>query len=69
MHSVGDREGLLLECSVGYLELRRLKLKHTWQLTACYNHQWQVAHGQYKFPSQRWLLSERVARQDGKGHA
>ena len=35
MHSVGDREGLLLECSAGYLELRRLKLKHTWQLTAC----------------------------------
>ena len=35
MHSVGDCEGLLLECSVGYLELRRLKLKHTWQLTAC----------------------------------
>ena len=28
-------EGLLLECSVGYLELRRLKLNHTWQLTAC----------------------------------
>ena len=32
---VGDREGLLLECSAGYLELRQLKLKHTWQLTAC----------------------------------
>ena len=32
---VGDREGLLPECSAGYLELRRLKLKHTWQLTAC----------------------------------
>ena len=35
MHSVGDRKGLLLECSVGYMELRWLKLKHTWQLTAC----------------------------------
>ena len=35
MHLVGDREGLLLECSVGYLELRQLKLRHTWQLTAC----------------------------------
>ena len=35
MHLVGDREGLLTECSAGYLELRRLKLKHTWQLTAC----------------------------------
>ena len=35
MHLVGDREGLLPECSAGYLELRRLKLKHTWQLTAC----------------------------------
>ena len=32
---VGDREGLLPECSAGYLELRRFKLKHTWQLTAC----------------------------------
>ena len=35
MHSVGDREGLLPECSIGYLELRRLKSKHTWQLTLC----------------------------------
>ena len=35
MHLVGDREGLLPEGSAGYLELRRLKLKHTWQLTAC----------------------------------
>ena len=35
MHLVGDREGLLPECSTGYLELRRLKLKHTWKLTAC----------------------------------
>jgi len=35
MHLVGDREGLLLECSAGYLELRQLKLKHTWQLIAC----------------------------------
>ena len=26
---------LLLECSVGYLELRRLKLKYIWQLTPC----------------------------------
>ena len=30
-------EGLLLECSVGFLELRRLNLKYTWQLTpVCY---------------------------------
>ena len=35
MHLVGDREGLLPQCSAGNLELRRLKLKHTWQLTAC----------------------------------
>ena len=35
MHLVRDREGLLLECSAGYLELRQLKLKHTWELTAC----------------------------------
>jgi len=26
-------KGLLLECNVGYLELRRLK--YTWQLTPC----------------------------------
>jgi len=26
---------LVAECSVGYLELRRLKLKHTWHLTPC----------------------------------
>jgi len=30
MHLVGDREGLLPESSIGYLELRWLKLKHTW---------------------------------------
>ena len=28
-------KGLFLECSVGYLELRRLKLKYTWQFTLC----------------------------------
>jgi len=53
VHLVGDREGLLLECA-GYLQLRRLKLKHTWQLTACLlatNHQRQLAHRQYKFRS------------------
>ena len=33
MNSVG--EGLLLECSISYLELRRLKWKHTGQLTPC----------------------------------
>ena len=35
LHLVGDHEGLLPECSAGYLELRQLKLKRTWQLTAC----------------------------------
>ena len=35
MHSVGDHEGLLPESSVDYLELRRLKLKHTLHLTPC----------------------------------
>ena len=35
MHLVSDREGLLPESSAGNLESRRLKLKHTWQLTAC----------------------------------
>ena len=34
MHLVCDREGLLPESSAGYLELRRLKSKHAWQLTA-----------------------------------
>ena len=38
MHLVGGREGLLPECSTSCLELRRLKLKHTWQLTACLRH-------------------------------
>ena len=28
-------KGLFLECTVGYLELRRLKLKNTWQFTLC----------------------------------
>ena len=35
MHSVGDHEGLLPESSVDYLELRRLKSKHTLHLTPC----------------------------------
>ena len=35
MHLVCDREGLLPESSTGYLELKRLKSKHAWQLTAC----------------------------------
>ena len=26
-------EGLLLECSVGYLELKQVKLDYTWQLS------------------------------------
>ena len=30
-------EGLLPEYSAGYLELRRLKLKYTWQLTPCFS--------------------------------
>ena len=34
MHS-SDHERLLPESSAGYLELRQLKLKHTWQVTAC----------------------------------
>ena len=69
MHLVGDREGLLLECSVGYLELRRLKLKHTWQVTACllqlFNGRLPI--GSTNFRPQRWLLKQ--LRQDGKGHA
>ena len=43
----GDGEGLLPECSVGYLELRQQKLKHmhmaTYSLFAK-DHQWQVVH-------------------------
>ena len=53
MHSESQwvkREGLLLECSVGYLELRRLKLKYTGNLLLfATDHRWQVAHRQYKF--------------------
>jgi len=65
---VGDREGLLPECSAGYLELRQLKLKHTWQLNCLFttNHQWQLAHRQYNFDHDDGYA---VARQDGKGHA
>ena len=53
-------KGLFLECSVGYLELRRLKLKYTWQFTLCLL---QIINGrlptgkQIKFRSQRWLRS------------
>ena len=37
MHLVGDHEVLLPECSAGNLELRRLKLKRTWDLLlVCY---------------------------------
>jgi len=47
-------EGLLLECSVSYLELRQLKLKYTWQLTpVCYRSSMVGCHRQYKFRS--WL--------------
>ena len=35
-HALGVKpEGLLLECSVGYLESRQLKVKYTWQFTLC----------------------------------
>ena len=69
MHLVGDREGLLPECSAGNLELRRLKLKHTWQLTACLL---QIINGSLPMGStisiMTVVLSGR-AHQDGKGHA
>ena len=65
MHLVGDREGLLLECSAGYLELRQLKLKHTWQLTACLL---QIING--SLPTGSTIsITKVVKRQDGKGHA
>ena len=48
-------EGLFLECSVRYLELRLLKLKYTWELTLCLLQIIEVAHRQYKFRSQWWL--------------
>ena len=51
---VGDREGLLPECSAGYLELRRLKLKYTWQLTACLL---QIINGRLPTGSIRYVLS------------
>ena len=67
MHSVGDCEGLLPECSVSYLELRQLKLKHTWHLTPCLLqiiNGW-LHTGQYKF---RWITIV-VEVASGKGHA
>ena len=65
---VGDREGLVPECSTGYLELRRLKLKHTWQLTACLL---QIINGSLRTGSiiSIMMVFKVVARQDGKGHA
>ena len=68
MHLEGDCEGLLPECSAGNLELRRLKLKHKWQLTACLL---QIIDGSLPTGSTisitTWLSGR--ARQDGKGHA
>ena len=69
MHLVGDREGLLPECSAGNLELRRLKLKRTWQLTACLL---QIINGSLPTGSTISIMTvvKRLhARQDGKGHA
>ena len=67
MHMVGDREGLVPECSAGYLELRRLKLKHTWQLTACLL---QIINGSLRTGStiSITIVFKVVVRQDGKGH-
>ena len=64
MHLVGDREGLLPGCSAGYLELGRLKLKHTWQLTACLL---QIINGSLACPQavqfrSRWWLSGRAGQ-------
>ena len=56
---------LLPECSAGYLELRRLKLKHTWQLTACLL---QIINGSLPTGSTISIMMV-VKRQDGKGHA
>ena len=69
MHLMGDREGLLPESSAGYLELRRLKLKHTWQLTACLL---QIINSSLPTSSTIFNPVTTVAkrsRQDGKGHA
>ena len=66
MHLVGDRQGLLPECSAGYLESRRLKLKHKWQLTACLLQIIDRSLPQaVQFRSRRWFSGR--ARQDGKG--
>ena len=53
MHSVGDREGLLL--GLPGVEMTEVEAHITASVLVCYNHQWQVAHGQYKFQSRRWL--------------
>ena len=54
-HALG--EGLLAESSAGYLELRRLKLKHAWQLTVffCYKSSTAAYPQAVQFRSQRWL--------------
>ena len=68
MHLVGDHEGLLPECSAGYLKLRQLKLKHTWQLTACLL---QIINGRLPTGSTNFDHDGGgvVAHQDSKGHA
>ena len=60
MHLVGDREGLLPECSAGNLESRRLKLKHKWQLTACLLQIIDGSYRQYSFDQDGGLAVARV---------
>ena len=60
-------KGLFLECSVSYLELRRLKLKYTWQLTPCLL---QIIDGRLSTGSTNQVsITTVVEVTSGKGHA
>ena len=57
---------LLPECSIGYLELRRLKLKHTWQLIPCLL---QITKCRLPTGSTNFNQGFEQLLQDGKGQA
>ena len=60
-------EGLFLECSVGYLELRQLKFKYTWELTLCLL---QIIEGRLPTGSTNPVSITKVVEvASGKGHA
>ena len=68
MYSASRRakpKGLFLECTVGYLELGRLKLKYTWQFTLL-----QIIDGRLPTSSTNQVsITTVVEVASGKGHA